>query len=296
MNAAATPRRAITPQLAQLPDLERKRAHAEWPFEVGLVPLADLIVDDRYQRPVHQQFVAEMAHSFDETLVGTIDVSQRRNGGYAVLDGQQRYMAMSQVGKTACWCSIYDNMTIADEAAFFYRKNRDRRAMKAYYGFRARVMAGDDDAVEIAKIVDDAGYVMGPHTNDHEVIGATNAIELVWGYASAHRDESLTATLKTLRAAYFGRKGSLSSDVLLGVGRFWQTFPDSAVKKTLLRDALDQFGGPGNMIGVGRDKWVVTAGQHRRSLPMAVARAIVDGYNKKARAAGSARLDVRQVG
>src|SRR5262245_56365731 len=190
------------------------------------------MVDDTYQRPPHHEFVSREAARFDPELVGTIDVSHRhgqssdRNksraarGVYAILDGQQRYLMMQIVGKTACYCTVYEGMEIPDEAAFFYRKNKDRQTMKPYFSFRARRVAGDEDAAEIVRIVESEGFTLGPQSNEEDVIGAIRSIEQVYAMSSEARDQSLSNTLFTVRESFKGRRDCFNSTILTGLGRF----------------------------------------------------------------------------
>ena len=276
---SATP--GVRPAVAKLPDLESKRAHAEWPFEVGLVPLRDMVVDDTYQRPPHHEFIAHGASTFDETLVGTVDVSVRTNGVYAILDGQQRYFMMLQVGKTACYAAMYKGMTIADEAGFFFRKNKDRKQMKPYYSFRAKMIAGDEDALEITRLVEDQGFVLGPISNEESVIGAIRAVELTYSFSADHRAECLSPTLRTIRESFKGRKGMFDAWVIQGLGRFWQAYTDDEVNDERLAQGLKDIG-PQNLIGAARDSMV---GKPRSavggiSMSIAVAQQAVQLHNK----------------
>lgn len=270
--------------IASLPREDQLRARAEWPYEVGFVYLRDLMVDDTYQRPPHHHFISEMATRFDETLVGTIDVNARESGEFAILDGQQRFMAMSQVGKTACYCSIYQNMTIEDEAGFFYRKNRDRKSMNAYYAFRARAVAGDTEAITIRDTVERQGFHMGENSNERDRIGAIRAVEWCFGMSAEHREESLTPTLKTIHESMFGRKGSLDAMMLQGLGRFWQTFRDDEVQAKVVNEILAELG-PANFIGQARERQAITStgGRKRVSQPWWAARILADEYNRRLR-------------
>lgn len=285
----------VRPAIAELPELEANRAHAEWPFDVGLVPLRNLVVDDTYQRPPSHEFIARMASQFDPTLVGTIDVADRGKGIYAVLDGQQRFFAMTQVGKTACYCSIYSGMTLADEAGFFYRKNRDRKAMKPFYSFRARKIAGDEEAAQITDVVEAEGFILGPTTNDREVIGAIRAIEIAYGYQSEFREESLSPALRTVRESFFGRKGSLDATLLQGLGRFWQVVSDDEITDERLHEALGTVG-PSGLLGMARDAAASTPRSSKGgvSMPWLVARKTGEIYNRSANQVGAVKVNLKQ--
>lgn len=287
----------VRPALARLPDRESKRAKTEWPFEVGLVPLSNLLVDDTYQRPPHHEFISREATRFDPTLVGTIDVSERTGRRYAILDGQQRYLMMLQVGKTACYCSIYTNMSIADEAGFFYRKNRDRMAMKPYYSFRARRVAGEPDAEDIARIVEHEGFSLGPTSNEEDVIGAVRAVETAYQMSSEAREQCLAHTLYTIREAFTGRKDCFNSTVIVGLGRFWQAYTDDEVQFDLLIQALQEMG-PTGLLGLARDSVAIApkGATGAQSMPKHIARHVAQLHNKKLPARAKGRLDVKRVG
>jgi hypothetical protein len=258
------------------------RGAEEWPYKVELVPLSMLVVDDTYQRPPHRKFIADMVDSFDESLVGVLDVSERANI-YAILDGQQRFMTMQQKGKHSCYCAVYGEMEIPDEAAFFYKKNRDRMGMGAYYGFRARVVAGDLNASQIQEAVEKQGFVLSDSTNNREAIGAVSAVEIVWGYDSQLRDECLTPVLETVQGGAFGRKDSLHSSFLQGLGRFWQAFADEEVDKPVLHSIISQFG-PTALLGMAKEKRVVTSTVSKgQSIPWLVARVLSEEYNRSKR-------------
>lgn len=250
----------------------------EWPFEVELLDLSELIVDHTYQRPVEERFVKGMAAHFDETLVGCLDVSDRRDGTYAILDGQQRYESMKVVGKTTCFASTFTDMTIQDEAGFFFRKNRDRRAMKGYFGFRARVIAGEPTANEIEEAVRTAGFSLGPSSDHTDVIGAVLACEQAWAIRSDVRRDCLTPALRTLGAAWRGREFSLRGPMIGGFARFWKAFADDEVEWDVLISSLQgEIGGPSNLLGLGRERQV--AGP-KGGLTRSIAGVIAWGYNR----------------
>jgi hypothetical protein len=259
-------------------------AAEEWPYEVKLLPLGRMLIDDTYQRPPHRKFIADIVGSFDETLIGTLDVSRRKGTSYAILDGQQRFLAMQQISKRSAWCSIYTGMSLPEEAAFFYKKNRDRMSMGAYYGFRARVVAGDKNALDVQRAVEAAGFVLGPGSNQRDVIGAVSAVEIVWGYQSTHWSEVLTPTLQTIHRSLFGRKDSLHSFTLQGLGRFWQTYGDEEVDRDILGGVIHEIGGPTPLIGLAREKRVVSSTVSKGfSTPWMIARVLSDWYNRQVR-------------
>jgi len=126
-------------------------------------------------------FVRKHAATFDPTLVGTIDVAQRRRGAvYAIMDGQLRYEMCRLVGKKAIWCSVYSGMDKQQEARFFLHKNRDKKAIHPFYMYKAELAAGEKTAVAITEIATREGYVLsfgsGGATHKPEEVSAMAAL------------------------------------------------------------------------------------------------------------------------
>jgi hypothetical protein len=225
----------------------------EWPFDVQLLELEKLFNDYSYQRPVHETFVRQLVMNFDERLVGVIDVSKRGNGEYAILDGQQRTETMKQRGKTKCFCAVYEGMSVAAEAQFFFHKNKDRKGMSAYYGFRAKALAGDEKAIAVDKITKQFGFVMGPVTDNNLQIGAVRAIEDVYEFDTTDvRENALPPTLKVIKESWLGRKGSLDAEIIRGLGRFFRAYRDDQIEWDHWTEALAALG-PLLVIGRARD-------------------------------------------
>lgn len=256
---------------------QRRIWESEWPFTVELHPLEEIFADERYQRPPQEAFVEKLVNAWDDTLVGVIDVSQRHDGKLAVLDGLQRLTGMAKVGKKAAWCAVYENMSIRDEALFFYRKNKDRRSVHPFYSFRARIVAGDQKAAAINRIVLENGYKLDVGARDN-VITAIAAVEEVYGWESAARTESLSTTLRTIRAAFDVRHGSKEGDMIRGLGRLFQPFSDEEIDFELLYDIMGDLG-PRVIVGKARDYIQMNPGA-RMSVGDVVARDVLRIYNR----------------
>jgi hypothetical protein len=249
-----------------------------WPFEVRLLPTAQLLADPSYQRPPQQSFIAKLVGSFDETLVATLDVSDREDGSYAVLDGLQRLETLKKIGRPNVWCAVYDGMTVADEARFFYRRNRDRRSVHPFYQFRARVLMGEDRAQKIDRIVRGEGFRLNTSAAPDENITAVKATEDAYSYSSLARPESLSVTLHTIRASIFGRKGAKDGELIRGLGRFFQPFYDDELDFPHITEILQEVG-PLNLIGRAKDK--ASGSRHGKSAGYEVARELLAIYNQE---------------
>lgn len=266
---------------------------AEWPFVVELVKLDDMIVDETYQRPVHDVFTRDLVLKFDERLVGTIDLSKRKQGQYAILDGLQRYTTMGQVGKTAAWAAVYAGMTVEDEAAFFYHKNRDRKMIHPYYHFRARLVAGDSGTQEINRIVEKHGFRLYTSSGSGTDIAAIAAVERVYAFSSPFREECLTPALSLIKRLWSGRKASTDGELIRGLGRFFQVYDDPEINYKHLDEILAELG-PGLVIGRAKDNVAhLTGGRGGSSGGFGIGRTIAEIHNTGL--TRPERLDIRRL-
>lgn len=268
---------------------------AEWPFEIELIPIKNLFADLSYQRPPYEAFIASAASQFDSALIGALDVAPRPRGRFAVLDGQQRVEILRKVDIHGVWCAVYEQMSVKEEAAFFYRKNKDRRSVHPFYALRARRVAGDKTAKAIFEIVEKTNFKMaaaggstGPKGAAAGTIVAIKALEDAYSWGSSMRDECLTVTLRTIRGAFWQRTYMAESEVVRGVARFWQPFSDQEVDRKLLHEVM-KAEGPLGYLGRARDKKATSM----RRYPQAdiIAREIVADYNRVVRGGKSAKLN-----
>lgn len=195
-----------------------KPVEGDWPFRVELLSLDALMLDhENYQRPPNWPFIRQKAASYDASLVGTIDVSERRRGAFfAILDGQQRYEMTKMVGKTTLWCSIYSGLDVAAEARFFLHKNRDTRAVHPYYTYRARLTAKEPGALETEALMQKHGYklaIAGPGQGREENISAVAAVEQV------QKLGVLDDVLFLLKQTTYGLEQGQNGILIRGLGR-----------------------------------------------------------------------------
>lgn len=251
-------------------------AIGEWPFEVKLLRVDELMVDHTYQRPARRSQVRKMATSFDPTLVGTLDVNRRQNGNYAIMDGQQRYQAMCLLGKSTVYCSVYALKDRAAEARFFHHKNRDRAAIAPYYDFRARLIGGDERVTLINAIVENAGWKVSTRSDDQTEIGAVRVLERAFALSAPHRDECLSPALHFIGTHWRGRRYCTDADIIIGMARFHQLYlREEYDEEHLIRVLRDV--GPSDILAWSRD---FSTGRSRgMGTGMNVVNGIVTVYN-----------------
>lgn len=199
-----------------------KPVEGDWPFRVELLPVEAFLVDHAYQRPPDWFFIRRNAAKFDESLVGTIDVADRRGGAvFAILDGQQRYEMCRLVGKGTIWASIYSGLDRASEARFFLHKNKDKKAMHPYYTFRARLAAQEPEATEVEKIVTAFGYKVTAQAateRNPEQISAIAALDEAYNRVTDDNYESLSPTLEAMKASTFGLRHGQNHILIRALG------------------------------------------------------------------------------
>lgn len=226
----------------------REPVEGDWPFRVELLPLEALMIDHDYQRPPSWTFVRREAARFDPSLVGTIDVAERRKGAvFAILDGQQRTEIVRLVGKRTIWASIYSGLDKASEARFFLHKNKDRKIVHPYYTFKAQMTGQDPDALAINEIVESHGYKMSISAANEANPERLAAIAAV---LQAYKRGTLDITLGTLRASTYGRLQGNNNVLIRGVALFYAQTEGAA--QGVMIDVLTREG-PELLLGRARD-------------------------------------------
>lgn len=127
-------------------------ALAEFPFRFAMIPISQMFVDTSYQRPP-TPLVDEIKDSFIPALVQTLALSLRRNGSYAVMDGQTRMIACEALGLEALPSLVYEGLEKSDEAKIFELIQTARRNVSSYYRFRASVQGKNPRSVAIVNLV-----------------------------------------------------------------------------------------------------------------------------------------------
>jgi hypothetical protein len=203
-----------------------------WPYRFAMVPLDRLFVDADYQRPL-TSFVEEVARDYDPAKVGTLLVSERDDGRYAVFDGQTRMEAMRQNGEPEAPCLIYSGLTPENEAQLFADLVTKRRGTATFLRFRAELRAGKPEAVAIAQIVEAAGLDLGL-VEKPTTVRAVAALEYVY-----RRDpQLLPLVLGVIVQAWPDPKtdARLTGDIIRGLATFLQR--ESSVQHETLVERL----------------------------------------------------------
>jgi hypothetical protein len=190
--------------------------------EYRIVPVEEFFVDDKYQRPLSTLW-KEIAEDFLPPLVGTLVVSERARKNQpklALIDGQTRWTGAKEAGVLMLPALVYTGLTAKDEALIFYLLQERRRNLTSWQKFKARLEAEDPVAIDLQRIVEEAGFVLNS-TDSYRSVQAVGALIAV--YRQDDGPWLLETTMQTLYDAWGDQEtGVTSSDMVRGVARFIQ--------------------------------------------------------------------------
>lgn len=144
---------------------ERARGY---PAPLGSMPTIEwvhidrLSIDPSYQRSTDndasRRLIASIAAKFDWRLCAPLVVSRRPDGTMAVIDGQHRTLAaMRRPDIPQLPCCVFNYSGPEEEARMFIAANRARKPMNRLDDYHAALAAADEDALEIQRLVTEAG-------------------------------------------------------------------------------------------------------------------------------------------
>jgi hypothetical protein len=169
---------------------------------VAALRAAVLFADSSYQRVLDDLRVQRMVDDFDPTLLGVLEVSDRENGTFAILDGQHRWAVVQDAhpdhAEAHLVCQVHRGLTVEDEARVFYEIDVRRKTLSGWDRWKARRGAGDPTVLSIERVVRDADLSVEPSSRDGNV-AATVALEKVWRIGG---DALLSSTLTVLRFGF----------------------------------------------------------------------------------------------
>ncbi|WP_309628190.1 ParB N-terminal domain-containing protein [Brevundimonas sp.] len=196
-------------------------------FKPGPAPMlqwlkiADLVVDDRYQRPIYgagHRNVREIAERFSWSKFAPLIVAPVEGGKFAVIDGQHRATAAALRGLE----SVPAQVIIADEieqAAAFKAVNGQVTRMHKLAVQHAALMAGDADALAIKAACDAAGVAIlrYPVALPSLKPGETLALGAVKEALKSFGHDALVTAMMCVTETSNNRPGLLAADIIKAV-------------------------------------------------------------------------------
>jgi hypothetical protein len=165
------------------------------PGVMMLIDKRELQVNHEYQRHLVPFKVTEMSARWSWVACGTLTVGMRAGQAW-VIDGQHRLAAaLRRSDITNMPCIVFDLDSIQDEARGFLSSNTLRKTMTAVDKFRASVVAGDEAAIQFAKLCDELGLTITATGNSPNSLKAAT-----WGRDRMEESPSDTRIVLTLAA------------------------------------------------------------------------------------------------
>lgn len=134
----------------------------KWTLRFEDVPTKDLRVDLSYQRPVDKRY-RTIAANFDELLFRPLQVSERTDGHFYVIDGSHRLAAAKHLGYPAVPCEVYTGLTINDERHMFANQDKGRVAVSTIIKFKAECRIPNSAAAKLLTLFEENELLYEDH-------------------------------------------------------------------------------------------------------------------------------------
>ncbi len=189
--------------------------------------VSELLTQVAYQREFDGTFAKRIQRDFDGRAIGVLVVNVREDGTVAVIDGQHRLYVAKQQGYKSVTCEVYQGLDEKEEAHIFDLRNMQRRYVSASDRFRARLVSGDEAALEIEEIAHSCGLSVGKRPLRHEygrpTVSAVDTLEWLYRVGGGI---GLSWTLKFLTKTWPNDPTALRHDFLSGTWTFWRAYND----------------------------------------------------------------------
>lgn len=155
------------------------------------VPAELLRIDTTYQAitPRNPRLVREIGKHFDLTVFGRLRVVRRENGDLYVVDGRHRLEGAKLAGRHLLPCDIYNIHDHKREIEVFLTCNTRIRKVPQGMLFMAEVARGDEDALALSHLVQEAGLaIVDSNSSKQEFkvpkIACIAALKSLYGHGS----------------------------------------------------------------------------------------------------------------
>lgn len=202
------------------------------PPSIEWVSVESLSVDPTYQRSIDnagsRRLIGSIAANFDWRLFAPMIVSRRPDGSKVIIDGQHRWAAAVRRGDLPHLpCCLFTYDTPEDEARMFIVANRARKAMNRLDDFYAALAAADEDAIEIHRLVTEAGLVVSRSMS----VAARNPGEITFTSSISaalrkHGEQVVSAALTSMSEAFEGNVVAQGSSVFNALVLLFATPPE----------------------------------------------------------------------
>ena len=250
MRAGAPPPKAVTSTRSKqivVPVATPAFRKSKYARPLGMPPSienrhpSELRIDDSYQRSIDtgpsRALIDKIARCWDWRMCLPLVVSKRDDGSLWVIDGQHRHAAAllrGDIPYLPCCVGVYGS--VADEAAMFVAMNRARRAINRLDDFHAAQAGGDEEALQIAQLITDAGFTVSRKTGVASwvpgEVAFTSALSTVF---RKHGAAVVSRALGMMAAAFPGERLVAGSPVFTALCRILVRPPEAFDPERLAR-------------------------------------------------------------
>jgi hypothetical protein len=250
----------------------------EQKFNEERLPVADLTVDREIQRSfLDLRKVERIVGKFNPAALGIITVSKRNAVTMVVLDGMHRVEAVRRITSNMgdVLTHTFEGLTREEEAQLFLDLNAGNQP-NLLDRFKARIIAGDQDAKAIDEIIHSYGWKFGNNANDG-LVACVGAVEKIYntGKAKEFEPELLGATFMVVTHAWGMQSASTVASILEAVAAVVLEYGNSLDLDRLVQRLKNYGGGPYALTEDGKS----LAKSLRARPSMGIATRIVDHYN-----------------
>jgi hypothetical protein len=212
--------------------------------QLDWLPIAKLVFDDSYQRPIGKQGVQHLrtiAAQFDWRLFAPVIVAPVEGGLYAVIDGQHRTHGAALRGLDKVPCQI----VLADRAlqakAFAGMNGNQAIRLAPYQVHRAALASRNARALAVEHVCTQAGVtITGNRPSDQMERGDTVAVKTIYKVVADHGPPLAIAALEAIVKAGDGNVGLCNHLTITAYASLFARRAD-LVEHDALLDALDDF-------------------------------------------------------
>lgn len=237
----------------------------------------ELKFDEDYQRKVIHARVRRLADKLDLDSLGVVTVSERKDGFY-VVDGQHRILALRHhdFGEWKVKCQVYSDLKREEEAALFRTLN-DTRRITPWDDFKAGIIEGDPESLEIRRICKVAGLRVSSGNQDGVISCVASMRQIYRNDDGRPGPEVLKEALEVAVAAWGVQSSSVEGKIIEGLSIVLSTYGPEEMDRPALIKKLSKIGGQGaGLLGLAR-----SMREHRQAgVARCVASVVVDLYNK----------------
>lgn len=195
------------------------------------IPVEDLEIDPKLQRPLDKNKVNRMFKKFTPNGVGTLAVSRRiKPTSNIVIDGQHRRevlrLKLPEGGPKVVRCEVFTGLSKAQEATLFLVLN-DATKPRAVDQFRLAVEAEDPTAVAVNNLLNAYGFELAtyPRTGNIAAVDVMRRI-YVKSEKSGFEPNTLQLTLLIIERSWDGVPGSAAGIMMDAISAMINEYGD----------------------------------------------------------------------